>query len=74
MEFMMAFIIAAAAAIPITIALGLIYFFLAALVVNAFKLNYGERPIGFQILNAAVGATILTYFLIFALSLRKFLS
>jgi hypothetical protein len=65
-KFITVFFAAAAFAIPITIGLGIVYFVTAAKIVEVFRLNYGEKPIGFRFLNAALGLTVISYFLIFA--------
>lgn len=59
-------------AVPVTIGLGIVYFTVAAWVVDALRLNYGERPVGFRVLNFALALTLLSYFFVFAVALRRF--
>lgn len=71
-ETILAIITSAAIAVPITMGLGVVYFSVAIGIVNMFRLNYGEKPYGFKVLNSAVCLTIISYFVVFAVTLRKF--
>lgn len=62
-DFILCFFASILVAVPIAIGLGVVYFFIAATIVDVFRLNYGERPIGFLFLNAALGLTALSYVL-----------
>lgn len=67
-----AVLVSALLAVPITMGLGVVYFTVAIGVVNMFGLNYGERPRGFTVLNIAVALTIISYFVVFVIELRRF--
>lgn len=71
-DLIIAVLLGALAAFPIAVVLGVIYFAVAVMVVNAFRLNYGERPLGFHVLNLAVLLTIISYFVVFAVAVRSF--
>lgn len=72
METALAILICALFAVPITMGLGVLYLVVAIGIVNVFRLNYGERPLGFTVLNIAVALTIISYFVVFAVELRRF--
>lgn len=71
-DLAIAVIVSALVAVPITMGLGVVYFTVAVGVVNMFRLNYGKRPLGFTVLNIAVALTIISYFVVFAVELRRF--
>lgn len=71
-DFIVSVIVSALLAVPITMGLGVVYFSVALGIVHLFRLNYGERPIGFRILNCAVALTMISYFLVFAVALRRY--
>lgn len=71
-DLIIAVLLGALAAFPIAVVLGVIYFAVAVMVVNAFRLNYVERPLGFHVLNLAVLLTIISYFVVFAVAVRSF--
>lgn len=64
--------VSALVAVPVTMGLGIVYFTVAAWVVDALRLNYGEKPVGFRILNFALGLTLVSYFVVFAVALRRY--
>lgn len=70
-DFMLCFLASLLVAVPISIGLGVFYFFVAATIVDVFRLNYGERPIGFLFLNAALALTFLSYVLAVAFLMRS---
>ncbi|NBT59368.1 hypothetical protein EBT16_11355 [bacterium] len=71
-DLLMSIIASALLAVPITMGLGVVYFSIALGIVHLFRLNYGERPIGFKVLNCAVALTMISYFLVFAIALRRY--
>lgn len=71
-DFILSIIVSALIAVPITMGLGVVYFSVALGIVHLFRLNYGENPIGFRILNFAVAITMISYFLVFAIALRRY--
>lgn len=71
-EKILAIITSAFLAVPITMGLGIVYFSVAIAIVNMFRLNYGERPLGFKVLNFTVFLTMISYFVVFAITLKKF--
>jgi hypothetical protein len=66
LQFVIKVLICAAFAVPPTLLAGGLYIAVAAGIVNAMRLNYGERPRSFQVLNAAVALTVVSYFVLFA--------
>lgn len=72
METILAVLVGALVSVPITMGLGVVYFAVAIGVVNLFRLNYGEKPLGFRVFNIAVLLTIISYFLVFAVAVRRF--
>lgn len=72
MDYLLAILISALIAVPITMGLGVVYFTVAIGVVNMFRLNYGERPLAFTVLNWTIALTFLSYFLVFAFELWRF--
>jgi hypothetical protein len=64
-------LVCAAFAVPIALLLGALYVSLAVLVVNVFRLNYGERPTSMHVLNLAVALTALSYFIVFSALLAR---
>lgn len=71
-DMLIAIIVSALISVPITMGLGVVYFSIAIGIVNAFHLNYGEKPLGFKVLNFTVLLTMISYFVVFAVTLRKF--
>lgn len=69
-NFTLSFLAAAAVAVPVTVGLGLVYFYLAALIVDFFGLNYGSKPTGYYFMNAALVLTAISYFIAFAFLLK----
>lgn len=72
-KFIIMFFSSGICAFPISLGLGLIYFICASFIVNRFGLNRGERPIGFKFLNGAVVLTFVTYLMVWAFLLERFL-
>lgn len=66
------FLVGALLAVPVTMGLGVVYLAVAIGLVNFFRLNYGEKPKGFLVLNFAVLLTIISYFVVFAFLVRRF--
>jgi len=64
-------LVCAAFAVPIALLLGALYVALAALIVNVFRLNYGESPTSMRVLNFAVALTAASYFVVFAALLAR---
>ena len=64
--------VSALVAVPVTIGLGIVYFTVAAWVVDIRRLNYWEMPFGFRVLNFALLLTLVSYFVVFAVALRRF--
>lgn len=71
-QLIITIILAGVVSIPVTLGMGLIYLTVALILVNYFKLNYGERPIGFKVLNYSLLLICITYFITFAILLRRF--
>lgn len=71
-DLVLAILVSALLAVPITMGLAVVYFTIAIGVVNMFGLNYGEKPRGFAVLNVAVLLTIISYLVVFAVELRRF--
>lgn len=71
-DLLIAIIVSALLSVPITMGLGVVYFSMAIGIVNLFKLNYGEKPTGFRLFNFAVFLIIVSYFVVFAIALRRF--
>jgi hypothetical protein len=65
-------VVCASLAVVLTMGLGIIYFLIALGIVNFFGLNYGEKPLGFKVLNCSLILTILSYFVVFAILLRMY--
>lgn len=71
-KILISILLATVTSIPITLGMGLIYFIVASFFVNFFKLNTGLKPIGFKVFNFAVLITFLTFFVSFAILVRRF--
>lgn len=71
-DLVIAILASAVLAFPVTLVLGALYLAVAIWIVNVFRLNYGEKPSGFTVLNIAVLLTIISYFVVFAIALRRF--
>lgn len=72
LDFIVSFLVSALVSVPLTIGLGVVYFTAAAWLVDTFRLNYGETPRGFRVLNLAVALTIISYFVVFSVAMRRF--
>jgi len=69
-EFLLNLISAGLVASLSSIFLGVIYFFIAAGIVNFFELNRGKKNFWYQFFNEALIATVLSFFLIFAFFMK----
>lgn len=70
-DFIVRFLIATLLSIPMTMGLGVIYFVVALTIVDSFRLNYSEKPLGHYFMNTALILTFLSYFVVFALALSR---
>lgn len=65
-DFLAKFILSFSTAAILSLFLGIFYFLVASAIVNLFGFNRGERSFGYHFFNAALFATLLSFFLIFA--------
>jgi uncharacterized membrane protein len=71
LDFIVKFLIATLLSIPMTMGLGVIYFVVALTIVDSFKLNYAERPVGYYFMNTALILTFISYFFVFAIAYSR---
>jgi hypothetical protein len=67
-SFLLSFAMALVVSILLSTILGVVYFFVAATIVDKFNLNRGN--LGFHFLNGALFATIVSFFLLLAFLMR----
>lgn len=70
LDLILSILIALAISAPVTILLGVLYFFIASFIVNSFNLNRGEKNWGYHFFNGALLATFVSFFVIFSFILR----
>lgn len=71
-DFLISVVVCALLSVVLTMGIGVVYFTIALGLVDLFRLNYGERPLGFKVLNWALFLTFISYFVVFAIMLRRY--